>query len=245
MLSNRNIVITGASSGIGRQTAILCSALNAAIVVIGRNLSGLEETKKHCRHPEKVKIVQLDLSHYSQVDDEIIMKLNYEEVNGFVHCAGLSSTLPLKLHHSNIFEDTFSVNLIGGIKLIIDLGSYLIPNSSVVFMSSVMSASGQKAKHSYCASKGAVDAAMRCLALDMASRSIRVNAVLPSVIETPLANTLFMKMAQESIYEILEKHPLGLGKLSDVAHMVAFLLSDFSSNISGQSILVDGGYLAQ
>lgn len=244
MLSDKKVVITGASSGIGRQISIACNAMNASTLLIGRNIAELEITRDECCYPEKVSVAVLDLTGDYEIAS-VIEGLGAEYINGIVHCAGVSLTLPFKQQSNISFEKTFGINLIGGVTLITSLSDSLAPFASVVLISTVMSLAGQKAKLSYCSSKGAVDAAMRCLALDFAPREIRVNAVLPGVVETPLARTLFDKLAQDSIDEIIAKHPLGIGKMCDVSDVVIFLLSYLSRSISGQSILVDGGYLAQ
>lgn len=244
MFSNKNIIITGASSGIGRQVGIACNALNANILMIGRNPEELEITRNQCCCPDKVAIALMDLSGDCEIG-AVIEEFGINEINGIVHCAGVSHTLPLKQQSSIIIEKTLGINLIGGLKLVSDLSDALVSFSSVVFLSSVMSMAGQKAKLSYCSSKGAIDAAVRCMALELAPRRIRVNAILPGVVETPLTSALFKKLPTDSIDEINAKHPLGMGKMSDVTDIVTFLLSDLSLNVTGQSIVVDGGYLAQ
>lgn len=244
MFSNKNIIITGASSGIGRQISIACNALNASTLILGRNLAELELTRNQCCCPDKVAIATIDLSGDNRID-AVIEEFGIKDLSGIVHCAGVSYTLPIKQHSNIYFERTLGINLTGFVKFITDLSDILVPFSSVVLLSSVMSMAGQKAKHSYCASKGAVDAAVRCMSLELASRRIRVNAVLPGVVETPLAAKLFTKIDKSSTDEIISKHPLGLGKMSDVSDAVTFLLSDLSRSITGQSIVVDGGYLAQ
>lgn len=244
MLSNKRLLITGASSGIGKQICITCNQLNAETLIIGRNLHALEDTKNCCLNPQKVYIQFADLQDNSQFN-EIRDTLHQNGLNGIVHSAGVSHTLPLKLHTYKHFENTFSINLIGGLKLISILEDALLPSSSIVFISSVMGIAGQAAKHSYCASKGAVDAAIRSLALEFAPKQIRVNSILPGVIKSPLANLLFSKLPQDVMSEIASKHPLGLGLTSDVANIAIFLLSDLSAHITGQNIVVDGGYTAQ
>ena len=103
----------------------------------------------------------------------------------------------------------------------------------------------QSAKLSYCASKGAITAFTRSLALEYTSRKIRVNSILPGVVKTPLFETLMDKLPSESLENIYTQHPLGLGEPADIAHLVLFLLSDMSKYINGSLIAVDGGYLAR
>ena len=117
--------------------------------------------------------------------------------------------------------------------------------SSVVAISSVSARVGWPGGSLYCGSKGALDASMRALALELAPRNVRVNSVVPSNIRTPMYDEIIAVGGDEATRQILAKQPLGLGEPEDVAHAVAFLLSDAARFITGTQLVVDGGYLAQ
>jgi NAD(P)-dependent dehydrogenase (short-subunit alcohol dehydrogenase family) len=151
----------------------------------------------------------------------------------------------LQFQEPEILFETFSINIISAMKLIALLTERFNYNTSIVFISSVMGLVGQSAKLSYCASKGAITAFTRSLALEYTSRKIRVNSILPGVVKTPLFETLMDKLPSESLENIYTQHPLGLGEPADIAHLVLFLLSDMSKYINGSSIAIDGGYLSK
>jgi NAD(P)-dependent dehydrogenase (short-subunit alcohol dehydrogenase family) len=123
---------------------------------------------------------------------------------------------------------------------------YLDENgASFVFISSVMGILGQSGKVAYSSSKGALISGAKAMALELAKKKIRVNCILPGVVETEMSNEMFQKLSEESKKSILEMHPLGLGKPEDIANACAFLLSDASGWITGTNLLVDGGYSAK
>ena len=116
---------------------------------------------------------------------------------------------------------------------------------SVVAVSSVSSFAGWKGASLYCGSKAALDGSIRALAIELSKRGIRVNSVVPSNIDTKMFNGIVDSTGQTEINTILFKQPLGLGHPNDVANAIAFLLSDAARFITGSSLVVDGGYLAQ
>jgi len=244
MLTGKNILITGISSGIGRSITELCIAENANVWGIARNKDKIEEVKQSCSFPERLQTVSYDLSSPKYNEDYLLSFLP-DRCDGFVHSAGISITKPLQFQVSEILFETFSINIISAMKLIALLTDRFNNGSSIVFISSVMGEVGQSAKLSYCASKGAISSFTRSLALEYTPRKIRVNSILPGVVKTPLFETLMDKLPYESLENIYTQHPLGLGEPADIAHLVLFLLSDMSKYINGSLIAVDGGYLAR
>jgi NAD(P)-dependent dehydrogenase (short-subunit alcohol dehydrogenase family) len=165
-------------------------------------------------------------------------------IHGLVHSAGISIICPLRTHDVRFVIESLQVNLISAMELIRKLECNFYRDSSVVIVSSVMSVVGQAAKLSYCSSKGAIDAAVRSLAIELAPKMIRVNSVLPGVVDTPLSRLLFTKLPETNKNDLLIKHPLGLGNPIDVSAAVCFLLSADSTHITGSNITIDGGYTA-
>jgi len=244
MLTDKNILITGISSGIGRSIMELCIAENANVWGIARDEGKIEEVKKSCLFSDHLHTISYDLSILDYNDDYL---LNFLPVrcDGFIHSAGISITKPLQYQEPEILLETFSINIISAIKLIVLLTERFNNGSSIVFISSVMGEVGQAAKLSYCASKGAINAFTRSLALEYTPQKIRVNSILPGVVKTPLFETLMDKLPSESLENIYAQHPLGLGEPADIAHLVLFLLSDESRWITGTNLIVDGGYCAK
>ena len=146
------------------------------------------------------------------------------------------------------YEKIFAVNVIAGFELakyIIKKKNFNEDGGSLVFISSVMGSVGSPAKSAYCSSKGAITGGVKALALELASRRIRVNSISPAMVNTGRTKALLAKINAEEKNEIMKSHPLGIGKPEDVAYSCAFLLSDSAKWITGIDLKVDGGYTAQ
>jgi len=247
-LKNKNIIITGASSGIGGQCAITFAQLGANIILVARNKERLEQTFKKLKKRNHLFFVQ-DITEYDKLEE--IVNTSVEKIgkiSGFVHSAGVDKLLPLKLVEPDIYKEMFSVNVISGFELarIISKKKYVNKEgASFVFISSIMGILGQTGKIPYCSSKGAVVSGAKAMALELVSKNIRVNSILPAVVETEMSKHVLGNLSEESREEILNMHPLGLGKPDDIAYACAFLLSDASRWITGSNLIVDGGYSAK
>lgn len=248
-LSGKIIIVTGASSGIGRQCAIDCSKMGATVVLIARNEERLKETLAEMKQPEKHLYYSIDLCNstaLTSIVKDIIVKVG--KVSGLMNCAGISSVTPLKLITRELFDTFFNINVFSAINLtkeVCRMGNYSKEGCSIIFFSSVMGSVGEKGKALYSATKGALVAASRSLACELATKNIRVNTVSPGVIVTPInANQPYI--ADLDKRKALEgKHLLGLGETTDISHTCLFLISDASRWITGQNIIVDGGYTVQ
>lgn len=247
-LSNKNIIVTGASSGIGRQCAITFSQLGANIILIARNRKRLEETFNRLNKGNHLYISQ-DIIEYDKLENAInTVTEKIGKISGFVHSAGTEMTLPLKSMTSSYYENMFAINVISGFELarIISMKKYLDKNgASFVFISSVMGILGQAGKIGYCSSKGALISGAKAMALEMASKHIRVNCIISGVVETEMSNKMFESLPKESKKSIIDMHPLGLGKPNDIAYACAYLLSDAARWITGTNLIIDGGYSAR
>jgi NAD(P)-dependent dehydrogenase (short-subunit alcohol dehydrogenase family) len=236
------ILITGASSGMGREMAIRFSAF-CRVILNGRDAKRLEETKQLCTNPAEHLVWQYDLAKVEELENSFIAFISEHrvQVNYFVHCAGLMKAYPLKMVTAALFRDTYNVNVISGALLVKSLMNRKLNDTalkSVVFISSNISNFGAKAFSVYGSSKGAVDALMRSLAVEMAPR-VRVNSVLPGGVRT--AMTEHMYQDQELIDRMAGMYPLGLGEIGDIYEAVNFLLSDQAKWVTGQQLTVDGG----
>ena len=247
-LKNKNILITGASSGIGRQCAITFSQLGSNVILIARNKERLKYTFNKLEKGNHL-IISQDITEYDKLEQ--IIKYSVEKIgriSGFIHSAGIEMTLPLGSMQPSYYEKMFSVNVIAGFELakIISKKKYLDKTgASFVFISSIMGIVGNPALIGYSASKGALISAIKSMALEFISKNIRVNCISPGHVETEMASKLFEKISEESKKSIIDMHPLGLGKPEDIANACAFLLSDASSWITGTNLIVDGGYSAR
>lgn len=247
-LKNKNIIITGASSGIGRQCAITFSQLGANVILIARNQGRLEDTYNKLEKGNHL-IISQDITEYNILEE--IVRYSVEKVgriSGFVHSAGIEMTLPLRSMLPSYYEKMFSINVIAGFELvkIISKKKYIEKNgASFIFISSVMGILGQLGKIGYCSSKGALISGAKAIALELVKKNIRINCVLPGVIETKMSKKMLEKLPEESKKSIIDMHPLGLGKPEDIANTCAFLLSDAARWITGINLIVDGGYSAR
>ena len=227
-LQQRRILVTGASSGIGRACAVMASQLGANVVLTGRREAALKETQSFCKGDGHTIIVG-DIAS----SDFISELVNYAgKIDGLVHAAGIGPMCPIgMLTHENV-DAVMRTNYY----------SFL----EAVAVSSVAALSGWGSVSTYCGSKGALSASVRALAMELAPKGVRVNAVCPSNIRTPMYEAGASDMnSEESLRELLKKQPLGLGEPEQVAWPVCFLLSDAASFVTGVNLPVDGGYLAQ
>lgn len=247
-LKNKNIIITGASSGIGRQCAITCSRLGANVILIARNEEGLKQTFNKLSKGNHITIIQ-DITNYNKLEDIVDIAVEkIGNISGFIYSAGIEMTLPLRSMNSSYYENMFAINVISGFELarIISKKKYFNEKGgSFVFISSVMAILGQAGKVGYCSSKGALISGVKAIALELAKKNIRVNCILPGVVETEMSNEMFQRLSEESKKEIIDMHPLGLGKPEDIANACAFLLSDASHWTTGTNLIIDGGYSAK
>jgi len=245
-LSNKHIVLTGASSGIGKVIAILISTLGAKVSIIGRSKETLELVFNQL-HGNGHHLFELDITNFEKIEPVInSIVQNSGLIDGFVHSAGVEMTRPLKMLKISQYNDVFNVNTISALEItkLITKNNHISSDASIVYISSIVGMLGQIGKTAYSASKGALIAASKCLALELAPRGIRVNTILPALVETQMSSKLLEAMSQESKDNVLKMHPLGFGSPDDVANAVAFLLSSASKWITGTELVVDGGYSA-
>lgn len=247
-LKGRNIIVSGASSGIGKQVAITCSKYGANVILLGRNLDRLKETSSQLISSDNL-LYSLDLRDDKKVKEVIkIIVSKVGRIDGLVNCAGISCTLPLNLSSMENAQNVFMNNVISSFNLTKEVCNYKNiskSGASIVFISSVMGALGEVGKTLYSMSKGAIIAMVRSLACELAPKNIRVNTISPGVIITPINENLPHILDLKSRKKIEEKHLLGLGSTKDVAYTTLFLLSNASKWITGTNIFVDGGYSAK
>lgn len=245
-LENKVILVTGASSGIGRQCAIDCSKMGARVVLIARNTERLQDTLDLMEGAGHL-VLPFDLSSSEGLKGtikDVVSKVG--KINGVVNCAGMSSVTPLKMVTDELLNQFFRTNVYSAINLskeVTRTGNYDKDGGcSIIFFASIMGLCGEKCKTIYSATKGALIAASRSMACELAKNKIRVNVVSPGAIETPI-NAQLPHMADPDLRKELEnKHLLGLGECSDISCACIYLLSDAAKWVTGQNFIIDGGY---
>lgn len=244
-LQQKNIIVTGASSGIGQQVAITCSLMGARVALIGRNKERLEETRKQLEGEGHIT-VSFDLTELDGLKEQVSNIVNQlGQIDGLVNCAGISTVLPLKLMSPAKLEEFFKTNVFASIELtrqVLNIKNVNKQGASVIFFASVMGCVGENAKSLYSMTKGALISGCRSLAIEYAPKKIRINVVSPGVVETAI-NKNQPYLADPEKRKITESlHPLGLGATEDIANACVYLLSDASRWVTGQNLIVDGGY---
>ena len=239
-LEGKTILVTGASSGIGKATAIECSKLGARVVITGRDEARLQQTLSSLEGEGHV-VITADLGE----DDGIRFLVERVPVlNGIVHAAGISDTVLFQFLKKERLENIFNINFFAPVVLsqLLLKKKLLQKGGSIVFLSSI---DGPVTAHignsMYSATKGALSAMMQNMSIELASKGIRVNAVLPGMTETPLIHN--DDITQEQLNKDMELYPLKrYADPREIAWAIIYLLLDASTFTIGASLVVDGGF---
>lgn len=241
-LEGKTILVTGASSGIGRATAIECSKMGAKVVITARNEERLKDTLESLEG-EGHQMILCDLT-----DENALNALveNTPELNGIVCNAGINKLVPIRQLKEADLASIFAVNTFSPIMLVQKLTKKkkIANNASVVFTSSISGIGAAAVGESmYIASKGAVSAFVKAAALEFAKKGIRVNAVCPGMVKTDMSDAYDLN---EGDNEDLKNYPLGrYANPEDIAWGIIYLLSNASSWVTGTNMVIDGGLTAQ
>lgn len=241
------MMVTGASAGIGKATAQVLSQLGARIILVSRKVETLKETESTLAG-EGHLVAQFDFDNVGDIESwfkDIVARAGM--LNGLVHCAGSQILRPVKMMSVTEYELLLRSNVVSGLVLskAFRQKGFHAPQASLVFISSVMGSVGAAGRTAYCASKGAVNAMVKALALEFAADDIRVNCVAPGFVSTGMLQSVAATVGPEAFAALQKHHPLGFGDPVDVAHAVAFLLARTSRWITETALVVDGGYTAQ
>ena len=244
--SSENILVTGASDGIGKAICLLLNSLGANVIGISRNKSKLEQIKEEVEFKDNFHYELEDLSvNLDEIPSKIFkISKKYGKLLGLVHSAGAIEILPLKAVTEEKLNQIHNINFKAGVMLckgFSDRRNNIGENSSIVLLSSIASLLGYKGLLSYSTSKGAINSLVKSLAIELSLNKIRVNAVSPGHINTELFNQNKEFYSKDFLDELETKYPFGLGESAYVANLVAFLISDSSKWITGQNIVIDGG----
>jgi NAD(P)-dependent dehydrogenase (short-subunit alcohol dehydrogenase family) len=239
-LIGKTILITGASSGIGRATAIECSKMGARLIITGRNQDRLHETRSLLDGADHI-LFAYDLTLEGDIKELCALLPN--DIDGVAHCAGVSSLKPIIGLNTQNLQDIFSTNYYAPVLLT----KYLVKSkklkqgASLVYVGSISGVSNvATALSAYGSSKSALNSFVQYAALELAGKHVRCNAVLPGRIETQLLQN--QTMSEEELQKDIAKYPLHrYGTPTEVAQAIIYLLSDATKWVTGTSITIDGG----
>ncbi|MEA2325860.1 MAG: hypothetical protein QOE68_819 [Thermoanaerobaculia bacterium] len=242
-LAGKVILVTGASSGIGRATCSAVAKAGGTVIATGRDQTRLDATLsilKGSGHRGMAADLTLAAGRAALVGA-------ITSLDGVVHAAGITAQVPFRFISEKHLRDINVINYEAPVLLTqMILKSGVIANgSAIVFISSTAAALGLKALTAYSASKAAVTAAARVLALELAPRGIRCNCIAPAMVETPMASQTESAVSPETMNEHRKLYPLGFGQPGDVASAAVFLLADSGRWITGTTLVLDGGYSCQ
>ena len=237
-LEGKTILVTGASSGIGRGIAIACSKMGATVIINGRNEQRLAETMTEMQGEENLSLAA-DLSDSNSLTG---MVSRLPKLDGIVHCAGIGQRVLCKQLQEADLDTMMDVNFKAPVMLQTEIlkQKKINKGASIVFIASIASDSPAIGNAVYSASKGAIISYANCLALELAPRLIRVNCILPAMIWTDLI--LKGGITEEELKEDEKKYPLKrYGKPEDIANLSIYLLSNAAAWMTGSSIKITGG----
>jgi|WetSurMetagenome_2_1015567.scaffolds.fasta_scaffold330504_2 NAD(P)-dependent dehydrogenase (short-subunit alcohol dehydrogenase family) len=242
-LNNKTVLVTGASSGIGRQTAISISRMGGKLIITGRDEKRLSET-----------ISSLEGDHHAFICGDLILPEFIEQLadfcgtlNGVVHCAGILRPYPIRFISKKEINDMFDINYTAPVLVTARLlkKKKIAESGSLVFITSI---SGTHRPYYggalYAGTKSALESFSKVLAIEHASKKIRSNCISPAIVKTPIFDEYMGGVAdQKNVDEYEKKYPLGFGEPADVANAAIYLLSEASRWVTGTTIFLDGGLM--
>ena len=237
-LEGKTILVTGASSNIGRQIAVKCSEMGAKVIATARNEERLKETLVKMTG-EGHQILQSDLSDAEQIP-ALVAQL--PELNGVIMCAAIFRTTPIRNNRRKYTEEMFKTNTFANI----DLVQLLLKNrkikdgGSILFISSVAAYRPYAGNALYSATKGAINSFCQVLAIEQGNKKIRANCVSPGIIQND-KEIQDWAVTQEELDKEEARFPLGFGHTEDIAYAAVYMMSDASKWVTGTNMIVDGG----
>jgi NAD(P)-dependent dehydrogenase (short-subunit alcohol dehydrogenase family) len=237
-LAGKTYLITGASSGIGKDVAVLLSAHNGKLIITGRDEQRLSETFGLLNGNEHKKIIA-DITNETELE-ELVNQIR--ELDGIVFSAGITDYMPAKFINQKHFDAIFNINFKAPVFLTQKLLAKrkIKKEASLVYISSIATKYAYFGGSMYTSSKMALEGYCKTLAIELGKDGTRVNCVSPAMVKTDMLGKAADVVSNESIESFKKLHPLGFGKPRDVSSAILFLLSDASKWITGQNLILGG-----
>lgn len=240
-LAGRRILVTGASSGLGQATALACARMGAEVIASGRDAARLAQTLERLQAISP-RTHRLQVADLTVAEQRLALAAELgEALHGVVHSAGISRLCPVRLMNAGHLQSLYAINVEAPTLLTRELlrQGLLSDESSIVFIASIAAHIGVAGVGGYSATKAALIAMARCLAMEVAHRRIRVNCLAPALVETPLVQAA--RTTVSTFDKHLQGYPLGIGQPNDVAHAALYLLAEASRWVTGTILVLDGG----
>jgi NAD(P)-dependent dehydrogenase (short-subunit alcohol dehydrogenase family) len=244
----KQILVSGASSGLGRAICVELSKRSARLILLGRDRGRLMETASGLASTE-FHLLVLDLSSLSEIGPRVrALASEIGRIYGFCHSAGVVETRPLAALDIEGTRKTLDINFVSGVELARTVARKDVmeeDGGAILFISSVYARVGVGGEAIYSGSKGAINAAARAMAVELARKRIRVNTLSPGLVRTPMTDTSLSALSSQQVKDLENAHPLGVGSPEDVARAATFLLAPQNPWITGADWVIDGGLSAR
>ena len=242
-LSGKRVLVTGASTGIGRAAAILISKLGGTVIAVGRQEETLQKTLDSLSG-QGHSLSIFDLAQSDDIPNWMREIAGDQRLDGLVHMAGVLEAKPLRVSDADFVNEMLALNVGSAMQLARGFRHKKVraSKSSIVFASSITGMIGESGISAYSATKGAIIAMSRSLASELAAEGVRVNCISPSIVKTEMGKKVLSNMTPDQLAAIEKQHLLGFGEPEDIASLIAFLISDSSRWMTGSNVVIDGGY---
>lgn len=238
-LKGKTILVTGATSGIGKQTSIDLSVAGAIVIITGRDETRLKQTFDALQGKGHSKFIAnlLDFDKFTELAETLPL------VDGIVYSAGVTSHLPVKFISPDYISDIMRINYMAPVLLTAALlkKKKVANKASIVFLSSITTKYPYYGGALYGSSKAAIEAYSKVLSIELAAKGIRSNCISPSFVRTPMVDEAGKTISNEVLEKFEKMMPLGFGEPSDVSNAILYLLSDASKWVTGSNMVLGGG----
>jgi len=243
-LDGMTYLVTGASSGIGKATAIMLAECGARVIVHGRDESRLNSTLEALPgtgHSMSIAVLESADQTYDWTKGVVEKE---GPLNGAFHCAGVELIRPTRMIKQANLNEVFGSSLFSafGISRALSAKGAMFDGGSVVFMSSLAGSNGQVGMSAYGAAKAAINGLVKSLSCELAARRIRVNSIAAGAVHTPMLQRVTSNTGEDPSKAYNDSHLLGFGSSNDIANAALYLLSPMSLWVTGSVMVVDGGY---